>query len=77
MEAYYQPALLHLRKNEPNAAIAMYRQTAALRIRSADLSGPFRAYIGRNTTEAESVYRKLIDIDSTEALGWTGTVKLS
>jgi tetratricopeptide (TPR) repeat protein len=80
MEAYYQLALLHLRKNEPNEAIAMYRQILR---RSGEFDpqiylGLSELYMGQKKfAEAESVYRKLIDIDSTEALGYLGlgTVK--
>lgn len=80
MEAYYQLALLHLRKNEPGEAIAMYRQILRH-------SGEFdpQIYLGlselymgqKQFAEAEAVYRRLISIDSTEALGYfgLGTVK--
>jgi tetratricopeptide (TPR) repeat protein len=75
MEAYYQLALLHLRKNEPSKAIAMYRQI----LRHSREFDP-QIYLGlselymdqKQYPEAESVYRKLVDIDSTEALGYFG-----
>jgi tetratricopeptide (TPR) repeat protein len=75
MEAYYQLALLHLRKSEPQKAIGMYLQI----LRHSKEFDP-RIYLGlselymdqKQYSEAESVYRKLINIDSTEALGYYG-----
>jgi tetratricopeptide (TPR) repeat protein len=75
MEAYYQLALLHLRKNESDEAIAMYRQILR---RSGEYDpqiylGLSELYMGQKRfSEAEAVYRKLIDIDSTEASGYFG-----
>jgi len=75
MEAYYQLALLHLRKNEPAEAIAMYRQILR---RSGEFDpqiylGLSELYMGQKQfAEAEAVYRRLLSIDSTEALGYFG-----
>lgn len=75
MEAYYQLALLHLRKNESLKAIAMYRQIL-LHSKKFDPQiylGLSELYMDQKQyAEAESVYRRLIGIDSTEALGYLG-----
>lgn len=79
-DASYQLALLYLRKNETRKAIEMYRRI----LRHSDKFDP-QIYAGlaelylnqKQFAEAESVFRKLLAIDSTEALGYygLGTVK--
>jgi tetratricopeptide (TPR) repeat protein len=80
LDACYQLALLYLRRNETQKAIVMYRRI----LRNTDKFDP-QIYAGlaelylnqKQYAEAESVFRKLLDIDSTEALGYygLGTVK--
>jgi tetratricopeptide (TPR) repeat protein len=80
MDACYQLALLYLRKNETLKAIAMYHRI----LRHSEKLDP-QMYVGlaelymnqKQYAEAESAFRRLLVIDSTEALGYygLGTVK--
>jgi tetratricopeptide (TPR) repeat protein len=78
-DAYYQLALISLRRNEPKKAAGLYR---ALIRNSRDFDPRAYLSLGELQTdlgefaEAEAVYRRLLDFDSTEALGHFGLAKV-
>jgi tetratricopeptide (TPR) repeat protein len=74
-EAYSQLAIIALRRNEPAKAVDLYRKVIA---HSRDFDsrmywGLAELYMGQNRfQEADSVFRRLVLIDSSEATGYLG-----